>query len=170
MSTLENETIIVGKVVGVYGVKGWIKIRSYTNKREDILNYKSLILNRRGQQQVITLRDGRQQGKAIVAHLSGIDDRDAAAEFINAELAIQRDQLPKLAADEYYWTDLIGLQVVTENGQHLGQVIDLMETGANDVVVVKGSEEHLIPFLQPDVIKVIDLEKQCMTIDWDPDF
>ena len=110
--------------------------------------------------------------KGIVVQLEGCDDRDRAATLVKTQIAITRDQLPEPAAGEYYWQDLKGLQVVTLDEVNLGKVTNLMETGANDVLVVKAEDgrERLIPFIREDVVTHIDLETGTMTVDWDPEF
>jgi len=113
---------------------------------------------------------GRRQGKGVVAHLQDCNDRDAARLWMGAEIAIYRHQLASLRHDEYYWADLQGLQVETTDGQKLGIIDHLFETGANDVVVVTGERERLIPFLQGQTIINIDLQAGIMQVDWDPDF
>ena len=114
--------------------------------------------------------DGKLQGKVVVAQLEGVNDRDLAASLIGWDIFITPEQLPKAAQDEYYWSDLIGLHVETDLGISLGIVDGLLETGANDVVIVKGERERVIPFLQGQTIKNIDLDAGRMIVDWDPDF
>jgi 16S rRNA processing protein RimM len=103
-------------------------------------------------------------------HIAGIDDRDIAASLLNTQIAVRREQLPPAAEGEYYWSDLVGLAVRTIAGVELGKVTHLMQTGANDVLVVKGDRERLIPFLQPDVVKRVDLDAGIIEVDWDPEF
>ncbi len=110
------------------------------------------------------------QGKAIVARLDGINDRDQAAGLMGWDIFISPEQLPKAAEGEYYWSDLIGLHVETIEGVSLGVVDSLLETGANDVVIVHGERERVIPFLQGQTIIKIDLETGKMIVDWDPEF
>jgi len=114
--------------------------------------------------------EGRPQGKGIVAHLEGFNDRDEVRSLIGLDIKVSRDQLPQAAEDEYYWADLVGLQVETTEGVVLGKIDHLYDTGANDVVVVQGDRERLIPFVRGDVITDIDLEKGVMLVDWDPEF
>jgi 16S rRNA processing protein RimM len=165
-----SDWVILGRITGLYGLQGWVKVFSHTRPREGILNYEPLYLNLRGEWRVVNVQDGRLQGKGIILKLSGYDDRDAAAGLLGCELAIHREQLPPLPAGEYYWADLEGLQVVTVNGVELGTIERLLETGANDVMVVAGERERLIPFLQGEVITRIDLEQGVLQVDWDPTF
>ncbi|WP_082880253.1 ribosome maturation factor RimM [Methylomonas methanica] len=161
----------VGQVSGVFGVKGWVKIYSFTDPRENILQYSPWILQKNSQIQEVKLLGGRRQGSLVVAELQGISDRDLAAELMGADILIRKQQLPKAGDGEYYWADLIGLEVRNQEGCKLGKVDYLLETGANDVlVVVDGDVERLIPFLQQSTILKIDLDDGLIIVDWDPDF
>lgn len=166
----KQQPIVVGKISGLFGVKGWIKIYSFTEPRENILTYSPWILKKGMDVKQITVVDGHLHGKAIVAGLEGITDRDLAATLIGYEILIDANKLPKPQEGEYYWRDLIGLQVETEQGVMLGIVDYLLETGSNDVLVVKGERERLIPFLQGQFVKNIDLQAAKMIVDWDPEF
>ena len=119
---------------------------------------------------MVDVIDGNLQGKAIVAQLDGVNDRDQAASLMGWDIFITPDQLPEVARNEYYWSDLIGLAVENTLGIQLGIVNGLLETGANDVVIVKGDRERAIPFLQGKTITNIDLDAGKMIVDWDPDF
>lgn len=164
------EWVVLGRISGLYGIRGWVRVYSHTSPRKNILSYSPWYLHRAGRWERFELKAGRVQGKGIVAQLEGCTDRDQAAELLQADIAVRREQLPKPGPDEFYWADLEGLEVQTTAGVTLGVVDRLFETGANDVVVVKGEREVLIPFLQPDVIRSIDLEAGLMVVDWDPDF
>ena len=166
----KQQQINVGKVSGVFGVKGWVKVFSFTDIRENILNYSPWLLKKDSETRVVDVIDGKLQGKAVVAQLDGINDRDQAASLMGWDIFITPDQLPKAAKDEYYWSDLIGLAVETNQGVQLGIVDSLLETGANDVVIVKGERERAIPFLQGKTIINIDLDAGRMVVDWDPGF
>ncbi|MEJ2059743.1 MAG: ribosome maturation factor RimM [Gammaproteobacteria bacterium] len=165
-----EKRVVLGRVSGLYGVKGWVKVFSETQPRENILSYSPWQLKIQGEWQTRTVETGRRQGKGVVAKLEGCDERDAAAALMGAEIAVSRDQLPPLESGEYYWADLVGLQVETLDGVPLGVVDHLFETGANDVVVVKGARERLIPFVRPEVVREIDLAAGRMRVDWDPEF
>ena len=160
---------VLGSVSGLYGVRGWIKVFSHTSPKENIFNYPRWYLFRDGQWREYRLLKGRIHGKGLVASLEGVSDRDLAAELSGSEIAVPRDQLPETAADEYYWADLEGLRVVTLDGDSLGQVDYLFETGANDVMVVKGDRQHLLPFVG-QVIRSVDLAAGVITVDWEADF
>ena len=165
-----QQQINVGKISGVFGIKGWVKVFSFTECRENILSYSPWLLKKDSETRLVTVIDGKLQGKAVVAQLDGVNDRDQAASFMGWDIYITPEQLPKVAKDEYYWSDLIGLNVETDLGVQLGVVESLLETGANDVVIVKGERERVIPFLQGQTIMAIDLEAGRMVVDWDPDF
>ena len=115
------------------------------------------------------LERGKPHGKGIIAKLAGIDDRDVAATLINIDIAIPRDQLPELGENEFYWTDLEGIMVITIEGVELGKLDYLFETGANDVMVVKGERQRLLPYID-QVVKRVDLDAGIMEVDWDPEF
>lgn len=163
------EWAILGRVSGLFGVRGWIKVYSHTSPKDNILNHPSWYLFRDGQWQEYKLKQGKSHGKGIVAALEGVVDRDQAAALNGAEIAIPRDRLPEIPEDEYYWCDLEGKRVVNLQGIELGRVDYLFETGANDVMVVKGVSQHLLPFIA-QVIKDIDLDGDLISVDWDPDF
>jgi len=170
MSEHAEQWVQLGLISGVYGIKGWVRLYSYTEPRENILNYSPCYLKLNGKWIKKTFQDGKRQGKGVVAHFSGCDSRDDAAALIDTEIAVPRGQLPDLANDEFYWTDLIGLNVVTLEGVDLGKVSQLLATGANDVLLVKGDRERCIPYIQPDVIRRISLEEKLIEVDWDPEF
>lgn len=167
----EQQYIVAGKISGVFGIKGWVKVHSFTDPRENILNYSPWILRKGNQLKTFAVLDGHLQGGAVVASLSDITDRDKAASFLGYEILIDGNLLPEPAEGEYYWRDLIGLKVENEQGIALGVVDYLLETGANDVLIVKdGKQERLIPFLQGQFVKSIDLKTGLMIVDWDADF
>ena len=167
---MAEELVSVGKVSGIFGVRGWIKVYSYTEIRENILTYSPWTLRKGKESKQVEVVDGRRHGKTVVACLQGLDDRDKAAELNGWEILIHADQLPKPRPDEYYWADLVGLRVKTLDGIDFGTVEQMLETGANDVVVVAGERERLIPFLQGQTIINIDLAAGEMLVDWDADF
>lgn len=163
--------VLLGKVVGVHGIRGELKLESYTEPRTQIFRYQPWRLRSASGETTIAGSRGRAQGKGIVATLPGVDDRDAAAALIGSEIWVARSALPKSAPGEYYWTDLEGLEVVTLEGRALGAVSHLIATGANDVLVVKDAErERLIPFILGRFVTQVDLEGGRVTVDWDPEF
>jgi 16S rRNA processing protein RimM len=167
---LADELVSVGKISGIFGVKGWIKVYSYTEVRENILTYSPWIIKKGKESKLVDVVGGKRHGKTLVANLDGLVDRDAAAELNGWDIFIRPDQLPKARRGEYYWADLIGLQVKTVDGIEFGTVQQILETGANDVVVIMGERERLIPFLQEQTIMSVDLDAGIMIVDWDPDF
>ena len=173
-ATEDPGMILLGRVSGLFGVKGWVKVYSDTEPRDNILNYSPWYLRRQDGWQPYEVIAGRPHGKGIVAQLANCPDRDAAAELIGSTIAIRQDQLPAAGEDEYYWSELRGLKVITTLGIELGRVVSLMETGANDVLVVREADEpgreHLIPFIRQQVIQKVDLENGQLIVDWDPEF
>ena len=161
--------ITLGKIVGVFGIKGWVKVFSETRPREQIFSYSPWLLEVNGRTVEVELLDGRQQGKGLIASLKGYTDCDAARQLIGADITISEEGLPATDTDEYYWSQLTGLSVVNQQGIELGEVANLFETGANDVMVVKGDKERLIPFTEFAVHEV-DLDNKKIIVDWDADF
>jgi 16S rRNA processing protein RimM len=162
--------VILGRVAGVYGVKGWVRVHSDTAPRENILSYAPWLLRRNGDWEAWDVEEGHRHGKGVVARLAGVGDRDVAATFVGADIAVPRERLGGPGAGEYYWTDLEGLEVVTTRGVVLGIVDHLFETGANDVMVVTGDRERLVPFVEPQVVRAVDFAAGRLVVDWDPDF
>ena len=169
MTLTDKNHVVLGRISGVFGVKGWIKVHSFTEPREAILNYKSWLLEDGNGWQRASLEEGGKHGKTVIARLEGITDRERAAEYVGINIAVSRKDMPKLETGEYYWADLEGLRVVNKDGHELGKVNYLLATGANDVLVVQGDQEVLIPFLQGDVIKNVDLAGGVISVDWEWD-
>lgn len=172
MATSE-EFIPVGKISGAFGVKGWVKVFSFTEPRTNILQYKPLFLSRQGEWIEIKVSGGHLQGKGVVMGIANVTDRDQVQPLIGAELAIKKSQLEPVEDDEFYWTDLVGLTVMNLEDDVLGRVDHLLETGANDVLVVsaEGSKaERLIPFVMEDIVKLVDLDNKIIRVDWGKDY
>jgi 16S rRNA processing protein RimM len=165
----EDETIRVGHIIGAQGVKGWIKVFSDTSPRENILSYSPWQIEMGDRSQTIEI-SGRLQGKNVLAKLDGVENREQANELAGSEIYILADQLPKLEEDEYYWSDLIGLEVESLQAEPLGSIETMMETGANDVMVLRGDRERLIPFVMDDVVRKVDLANKRVVVDWKPDY
>ena len=170
-----EETLVVGKITGCYGLKGWVKIHPYTEAPENFIRFGAWQLLRRGVFQPIEFDVLKLQGRGLVAHIAGVDDRTLAESYRGLELAVPASVLPPLQEGDYYWRDLQGLQVWCQHGGDrvlLGVVGYLIETGANDVLVVKACEgsidtqERLIPYLPGDSVKRIDLEEAIIEVDW----
>jgi 16S rRNA processing protein RimM len=164
--------VLVGRIVGLYGVQGWLKIESWTEPRTRIFDYQPWLLTTApGAEIEVGGIKGRPQGKGLICYLPDVDDRDKAAALVGRDIYVSREQLPPPARDEYYWVDLEGLEVVTTQGVLLGRVSHLFATGANDVVVVRdGERERLVPFVQGVYVHSVDLSGGRMVVDWDPDF
>jgi 16S rRNA processing protein RimM len=165
-----DRVIRLGQITGAHGVKGWIKVHSFTKPRTNLLDYREWQLEHRGREWTVAVMAGRESGRKLIAKLAGIDDRDAAAELAGAAISVRRSELPELAADEFYWADLVGLEVQNTAGDRLGTVTGLIETGANDVLVLDGSDQHLIPFARGETVLRVDLENGEIIVDWDASF
>ena len=171
MSERASRLVIIGRVAGVYGVRGWVKVLSSMEPPEAMLDHPSWRLRRGGSEwRIMTLVEGRSHGKGILAHLESCDDRDVARALIGAEIAVPRSELPDPEPNRFYWADLEGLTVRTVAGVALGVVDHLLETGANDVLVVKGERERLIPYIRDAVVIEVDLDQGMILVDWDPEF
>ena len=171
----KDEKIVLGKITGLHGVKGWVKVFSNTDPREGITQYGSWFLQlpnaNAGQWREVKLEAGRPQAKTVIAKLEGYDDRDESQQLIGAVIAINQDQLKPLRQNEYYWRDLIGLRVVNQQNVELGRVDSFFETGANDVLVVKDeTQERLIPWTMGHAVLEVNIEQGVISVDWDEDF
>jgi 16S rRNA processing protein RimM len=169
--------IVLGKMGAAYGIRGWLKVFSSTEDAESIFNYQPWFIQRAGQWQQVELDGWKHHNQDLIIKVKGIEDRDAAAQLTNCEIQVDSTQLPSLEEGDYYWKDLMGCQVVNLEGYEMGKVIDMMETGSNDVLVVKanlkdafGAQERLIPFLDEQVIRKVDLSTGIIEVDWDPGF
>lgn len=169
MAISDDKPVVLGRISGLFGVRGWVKIHSYTDPREAILGYGNWLVGQEGNWRSTPLIEGRRQGKTVVARLQGVDDRDDAAGFVDEFISVARDEMPPTAKGEYYWSDLEGLQVVLRDGTVLGTVAQLLETGANDVLVVRGDREILIPYVADEVVEEVDLEAQVIRVNWEWD-
>ncbi len=166
-----EDFVVVGRLGAAHGIKGWLKVTSFTDPRDNLLDYEPWFLRSGDIWQERDVLAAKQQGKGLIVHLDGIQDRDQALALRGVEVAIHRSQLPRLENNEYYWADLIGLSVVTTDNVPLGHIADMLATGANDVMVVEdGKDQRLVPFVQPQFVKNVDLEAGRLTVDWDPDF
>ena len=170
MSGAPLKRVTLGRISGLMGVKGWIKIHSYTEPRENIVAFERWIVSNSDGERFVEVETGRRQGRTIVAKLRGVDDRDEARAFIGAEIAVAREDLPLCESGEYYWTDLEGLEVRTVAGESLGRVNFLFSTGEHDVMVVVGERERLIPFVLERFVCAVDLGDGVIIVDWDPSY
>lgn len=165
-----DDVLVMGRIASPYGVRGWVRINTFTAVPGNLLEYMPWYLHQRGQWQAVEVLAGKQHGKGLVAHLESCDDRDAAAALTGTDIGIYRSQLPPAAEDEYYWSDLVGLQVINKSERVLGVIDHLFETGSNDVMVVRGEQECLVPYIPGQVVESVDLENSTIRVDWDPDF
>lgn len=139
-----------------------------TEPREAIFDYQPWLLG--PTHEVVQVSEGKKHGKHLIALLKDITDREEAESLLNRQIAVYRDQFPDLPETEFYWADLIGLNVNSKDGVGLGTIKDMLATGANDVMVVQGEKELLIPFVLGPYVKKVDLALGVVTVDWDPDF
>jgi 16S rRNA processing protein RimM len=160
--------LIVGHIAGVYGVRGWVKVFSETDPIENICGYGPWHIGDTGGPRRVL--ESRRHGKGLIVRIEGCDDRDQAAALVGMDIAVDRTRLPPPGSDEFYWADLEGLAVETVKGTPLGMVERLFNTPGNDVMVVAGDRQRLIPFLWGDVVEDVDLERGLIRVDWDPDF
>lgn len=171
MNADDDRLILVGRIVGLHGVAGEIKIESFTDPRMQIFRYQPwTLVSATGDRQIKGCK-GREHGKGIVASIAEVKDRDQASGLMGSEIKVRRSVLPPPKPGEYYWADLEGLEVVTIEGIRLGQVSHLISTGANDVMVVKdGDRERLLPFVVGHYVKEVDFNVGRIAVDWDPEF
>ena len=170
MALAQDKVITLGKIIGVFGVQGWVKVYSHTAQQTDILRYKPWYLLKNGTWSKIKVLTGKRQGKGLVAQLVGVADRDAALALNGISIGVPRGSLPEPTEGEYYWSDLVGSTVTTIEGHALGTIDYLFETGANDVMVVQGERERWVPWIMEDVVKSVDLVDGSVLVAWDPDF
>jgi len=180
----EEHLITVGKITSVYGIKGWVKVFSYTDPKENVFEYQPWYLAapegmESGTLEPLEIDQHRPQGQGLVAHIKGVDDRDQARLFCQRDILISRGLIPDLPEGEYYWHQLEDLEVFSCSSgslQLLGRVNRMMETGANDVMQVKpcdgsiDSRERLVPFVVGEYETQVSLDKGTITLDWDPEF
>ena len=159
----------MGRITGLFGVRGWVKVYSYTQPREAVLNYDRWLLGRKDGWQEATVAEGQRHGKTIIARLDGYVDRDQAAGLVGADIGVPREAMPETESDQYYWSDLEGLRVLHRDGTELGKLAYMLETGAHDVMVVQGEQERLIPFVLDKVVLGVDLDKGEIEVDWEWD-
>lgn len=172
-----EKPVVMGTLGTVYGIKGWLKVNSFTDVAEAIFDYNPWLIQQNGEWREIRVSGWKRHNKGLICKLDGIDLREEALALTNLEIGVNPELLPKLPEGEFYWRDLIGCSVVTTKGYDLGKVTELMETGSNDVLVVKanvkdafGKQERLLPFLEGQVILNVDLAAKTIEVDWDPGF
>ncbi|MCU0840529.1 MAG: ribosome maturation factor RimM [Thiobacillaceae bacterium] len=161
--------VVMGRVAAPYAVQGWVKVQPFTDYLDSLLDYPVWWLGRAGEWRAHRLLEGRPHTKVLLARLEGIDSREAAEDIQGMEIAVPRGELPPAEEGEYYWDDLIGLEVANTAGASLGRVQGLMETGAHDVLRVRGERETLIPFTAP-IVQSVDLAAGRIVVDWEADY
>jgi len=166
----EERRILLGRVLGAFGVRGELKVQSFTDPESALLRYQPWTLVHQGSEREIEGVKGRQTAKGVNATIPGIEDRDAAQALAGAEIWAPRSRLPKPKPGEYYWVDLEGLEVFNREALSLGRVSHLFDTGSNHVMVVKGERERLIPFIEGDFVFGVDFDAGRIEVDWDADF
>jgi len=173
----QTDNVLLGCVGAPYGIKGWMKITTYTETPENIFDYNPWLVKVAGKLVELEVAQWRTHGKGVVCRFEGMDDRDDAARHTGCEISVKAEQLEALGDNDFYWRELIGMEVKNIKGYHFGHVDALMETGSNDVLQVKanardgfGKKERLIPLVDGEVVKNIDREARLIEVDWDPDF
>jgi 16S rRNA processing protein RimM len=168
--TDNDRYVVLGSITGLFGIHGEVKIHSYTKPRENIFSYHPWYLGQGGEW--IESRSHRRhgRGKILIAVIDGIEDRDEASGLVGADIAVRRGQLPALNEGEYYQTDLIGFEVIDIAGTRIGTLLEIEETGANDILVIIGERRLLIPVVMGEIIKNIDLDKGIIQVNWDPEY
>ena len=169
----QEEWIVVGKFGQVHGIKGLIKVISFTEPRENILNYEPWFIKNKTSWQSIEINQALTHTKDILVGIKGYAEREDVAVLTNQEIAVPKSALPLLASDEYYWHELVGMRVIQRDQTELGMVVEIIATGSNDVLIVTsdhGTQRYLIPYLVDEVIIEVSRPKRCITVDWDLDF
>lgn len=175
---MEQQKIeVVGKLGSTYGIRGWLRLYSSTEQAENIFNYQPWLLKIKNQWQPTELESWKYHNHELIVKLKDINDRETAQQLTNTEIGVSLSVFPQLAEDDFYWHDLIGCQVINLQGYSMGIVAEMMETGSNDVLVVRanqkdafGKQERLIPFLYKQVVKRVDLTTKIIEVDWDAGF
>ncbi|ALO45903.1 ribosome maturation factor RimM [Pseudohongiella spirulinae] len=173
---MSDSRVCLGRVGAPYGIKGWVKLISFTEPRENLLDYRHLQVMLQGREQMLELDAAKPHGKGLIGHFVTYDTPEAVRELTNLELYVDSTELPVLGESDYYWHQLVGLKVYTVQGELLGRISKMLETGANDVMVVDpdtGSvdkNQRLIPWLPERVVTGVDLTAGTIEVDWDVDY
>lgn len=172
--TQDKSVVLVGRMASAFGIKGWVKISSYTSPPENILQYSPWQLRQSKSGKIVRtaeLIEAKTHGKGLIVRLAGIEDRDQADILKGLEIVVERSQLPEPEDGLYYWADLEGLQVETAEGKLLGRVEQMLEAGAADVMLVcgKANSRHMIPFIRDEIILAVDLEAGIIRVNWEQD-
>lgn len=170
MNAESDRVIPLGEICGIHGVRGWVKVFSFTDPRSNLLDYSEWILDLSEAPQRVRVEASRDTGKNLLAKLEGIDDRDQAQALIGTGVCVNRDELPPCAPGEYYWADLEGLEVVSTSGEVFGRVSRLYATGANDVLALDGPGNRMIPFVPGNTVIAVEPEAGRIVVDWQSDY
>jgi 16S rRNA processing protein RimM len=161
--------VLVGEIVGLFGTRGWFKVRTFTRPRQNLFSYRAWWIGHPARSQLYSVSATQTHGTSYLAQLAGIENRDQASSLVNQPIHIARELLPPAGEDEYYWADLVGMQVVTLAGESLGTVRGLQEAGDHDVLIIRGAREYLIPFVQKHFVMQVDNGQNRITVDWHVD-
>jgi len=162
--------IRLGEICGVHGIKGWVKVRSFTEPKSNLIEYRDWLLDTGGRRRAVRVESATVAGRSVIAKLEGVDDRDGAQALIGSLVFVRRAEMPQCAPGEYYWADLEGLEVRSLSGAVLGTVARLIATGANDVIVLAGAEGRMIPWVADRIVREVNLELGVIVVDWDAGF
>ncbi|ART80078.1 ribosome maturation factor RimM [Oceanisphaera avium] len=172
-----SEPVVVGQLGAVYGIKGWLKVNSFTDRPDGIFDYQPWLMRDGNSWREVKVSAWKRHNNGLICKLSHVEQREEAQLLTGADIGVSATLFKPLPDDEFYWRDLIGCRVQNTKGYDFGQVSQLMETGSNDVLVVKanakdafGQRERLIPFIKDQVIKSVNIAERIIEIDWDPDF
>lgn len=165
-----DEWIVVGRFGRPQGLKGFVRVNSFTEPEQSILTYVPWHMKQDGLWVPISLESTAMQNNVILAQVTGYTQREQAAKLTHIEIGIAATQLPRLTAGEYYWQEILHMQVYLTDGKLLGEVVDIMPTGSNDVLIVQGSRRHLIPFITDTYIMSVDSAQRRIIVDWDEHF
>lgn len=172
----DTELLVLGRITSTFGIKGWVKVYSHTHPKENIFSYRPWLLKQNNRLVELKFVEGRVHGKGLIAKLEGIDNPESAAIYLGQNIYLSQDTLPELEEGNYYLSQLIGLEVINLQGDVFGRVANFIETGANDVLVVKPSstsmdkQERLIPLVMPQIVTDVDLASGRLTVDWYADY
>lgn len=166
----QSNWVVIGRFGRPHGIKGFVSVHSFTEPRDNILRYTDWHAFLGNTWQPVKILCVEVHNKNIIAQIEGYPEREMAARLTNVEIAVQKEQLAELEPGEYYWHQLIGMNVINQKGESFGTVIEIIPTGSNDVLVVQGEKRHLIPFLPGQFVMDINDSQQLITVDWDVDF
>lgn len=160
------DPIIIGRVVGAVGLKGWVKVQSFTRPLENLLSYGTVFLQSGSEWRKCPVSDTQHKGSSLRVLFSSCSDRNCASNLIGCDIGLFRADLPDALGNEFYWVDMIGLDVINQQDELLGKVTGLLETGAHDVLEIHGERNYLIPFVQNVHVIEVSLARGCIRVDW----